>query len=406
MFDVTLRRALLIVLGIAALSAAIMYAAGMRHVIRSDGAGYYAYLPAVALQGSVDMTDAVVPDYEIDPEWLRRDPTTGRAFNKFPIGTAVMIAPFFFLAHALTHITPFARDGFSPLYQLAVALAGLVYGGLGLWLLARNHTARFQTRAGSLVLAVAFGTNVFHYLTYDAVFSHIYSFFLFALLIALTTSFRTRMTAATTLGLGVVAGLILLVRPSNGVALLYVPWVLFARRRDAPHRSLLGTFAALVVVGLVAAVLVVPQLLYFRKTSGHWLSYAYGHERFYFASPMALHVLLSLKKGLFVWTPMLALAFLGQRRLAQVAPADKVVWIVIVALQLVLVACWWNWWYGGSFGHRAFTEYIAFFALPLGALVSEPDLSLWKKRALVGTLAFEVVAMALYWARVIPYEGF
>lgn len=405
MFEVSSTRAIQIIVGTALVAASIMYAAGLRHVIRSDGAGYYAYLPAVFLHGNVAMNHDVAPSYETDPEWLRVDPATGRTFNKFPIGTAVLLAPFFLVAHALTHLTPLPPDGFSALYQIFVALAGLTYGALGLLVLRRNHEARFQRGTGALLLAVAFGTNLFHYFTYDAVFSHVYSFFLFASLIALTTRFAKDASVLSAAGLGVVAGLILLVRPTNGIALLFVPLHIWSTR---PHAGppLARTFFGLLLTGVLCIALCVPQLLYFRASSGHLLSYAYGHERFYLDSPMPLHVLVSIKKGLLFWTPMLLLVAAGQKRLRRVVPEDAYSWIAIAVLQWALVSCWWNWWYGGSFGHRAFTEYVAFFALPLGALFADPAITRFERRAVVAALLFELVAMALYWARVIPYEGF
>jgi hypothetical protein len=32
-----------------------------------------------------------------------------------------------------------------------------------------------------------------------------------------------------------------------------------------------------------------------------------------------------------------------------------------------MLSCWWNWFFGGSFGARGFTQHIAFLSLPLAA---------------------------------------
>ncbi|HNU57629.1 MAG TPA: hypothetical protein PKN30_13645, partial [Flavobacteriales bacterium] len=51
-----------------------------------------------------------------------------------------------------------------------------------------------------------------------------------------------------------------------------------------------------------------------------------------------------------------------------------VVWVVA----WYLIASWWNWWLGGSFGHRGFVEHYALLALPLAACVDA--LITWSRR--------------------------
>jgi hypothetical protein len=154
---------------------------------------------------------------------------------------------------------------------------------------------------------------------------------------------------------------------------------------------------------LIAAALVSLQLTVWKLTSGHWLFDAYTDERFFFASPKPLAVLFSLRKGLFFWSPVTFLAVLGFVRLARKRPG---LWIAIaptLVLQLYLVSSWWCWWYGGSFGHRAFTEYAAFFAFGLAAWrEAQPR---WFVPACVLATTYSIVMMGLYWVRVIPFAG-
>ncbi|MBK8173627.1 MAG: hypothetical protein IPK60_25270 [Sandaracinaceae bacterium] len=386
---------------IAIIASATMYAAGLRHVIRSDGAGYYAYLPAVFIQGNLSMQRGVAPDYEIAPEWLRVDPASRQIFDKFPVGTALFMLPFFLVAHASAHVLSLQADGFSAPYQIAIAIAGIVFGMLGLYMLRRVLEQRFTHGVGLVLLAMAFGTNLFHYFTFDAVFSHVYSFFLFASFVWLVTRFFESASVRVAMFLGLVMGAIMLVRPTNAIVLLYLPLHgLCANTPGLRHWKLL-LLSAFLAAGLFSI-----QILCWKITTGHYVVYAYGHEHFDLTSPKPLQVLFSLKKGLFFWSPLLLLATWGFRALKRQQSRDLTPSLAVLSLQLALVASWWNWWYGGSFGHRAFTEYSVFFALGLGALAEESHDKQWFKIATALGVALSVVAMALYWAHVIPYEGF
>ena len=59
----------------------------------ADAWGYYAYLPAVLIDGNVEFQNQ--PIYGADPS------AEGQTLNRWPIGLALTIAPAFLLAHAL-----------------------------------------------------------------------------------------------------------------------------------------------------------------------------------------------------------------------------------------------------------------------------------------------------------------
>jgi disulfide bond formation protein DsbB len=58
-----------------------------------------------------------------------------------------------------------------------------------------------------------------------------------------------------------------------------------------------------------------------------------------------------------------------------------------------VVLSWWSWWYGGSFGLRAFIESYAFLALPLAALVS---LIIKQRRLIKLPALIIIICFALY----------
>src|SRR6266542_4352480 len=162
-----------------------VYASGLAPApIRSDGFSYYVYLPSWFIYH--DTTLASVADDCCGGEFpaftaIIRWPGTNRWVNAHPIGVAVMQAPFFAIAHALTRWTNLSPDGFTLYYQHAMGLSGLFWTIAGLWVLGVVLRRYFTSAVTAATLVtILLGTSLFHYATFDSSYSHAYSFFLFA----------------------------------------------------------------------------------------------------------------------------------------------------------------------------------------------------------------------------------
>src|SRR5690606_32931949 len=133
--------------------------------------------------------------------------------------------------------------------QHAAGLAGLAWIVAGLAVLRRLLLRSFSDCATAATLAaLLLGTNLFHYATYDSTYSHPYSFFLFSAFLLLTAMWHERPTSRTSVLLGVVAGLIVLVRHTNVLFLMVFPLYGLAQvARNPPHVARALLVAALVV---------------------------------------------------------------------------------------------------------------------------------------------------------------
>ncbi len=155
--------------------------------IRADGAGYYAYLPSWFIHG--DMTFIKLADAQFQgsiPAWTGLTPSaaTGGFRNKYNIGVAVMMTPFFFAGHVLTwwmRSPPggfewwkfnHPLDGYSLFYQHAAGLAGVFYMVVGLAVLRSLLATRFTKGVVlSTMATLLLGTNLLHYGSGETVFS-------------------------------------------------------------------------------------------------------------------------------------------------------------------------------------------------------------------------------------------
>lgn len=176
------------------------------------------------------------------------------------------------------------------------------------------------------------------------------------------------------LGIGLVLGVASIVRQQNalhGLALVLLVGVVQGRRwREQPSRALAVWLRAIVPAAVVAlAVFTIPYYAWAASDEGA-KTYAYGREAFHFLNPHPFVVLFSPRlNGLFVWTPLYAVAAVGwicffRRHRTLIAPL-----LVMVLLQYYLIASWWAPSFGSSVGHRGFFTILPLLLPGLAALV-------------------------------------
>lgn len=408
------------VTSVAAIGAAayvLIYTTGLAWPpIRSDAFSYHVYLPAWFLHHDPSLVatawDCCAGEF---PSYtgMFRSPGTRRWVNPHPIGVAVLQAPFFLAAHALTRWSNLSPDGFSLYYQHASGLAGLVWGVSGLAVLGqlvRRHFSDGITCA--VIVALTFGTNLFHYLTYDAGYSHAYSFLLFSAFLNLTDRWHHGPDRRTSLALGIVAGLIAIVRHTNVTMLLVLP--LYGVWSHAGVRAALAGLVArrseLALMAAAAGLVIAPQLALYDAASDGPLISPYGGLGFNFSSPRLIPVLFGVQKGLFFWSPILVLAVAGWVHLVRRAhpvAAFALPLTIVFLVHTYLIASWWDWQFGGSYGHRGFVDLLPAFSLGLAGLfawsVHRPRRVVPAAVLVAAVVALSVFQMLQYWHGIIPF---
>lgn len=383
-------------------------------VIHSDGMGYYLYLPAVFIYHEIQMEKVACAFGGTIPieAQAKTYAATGKRLVKYPLGQAVLMLPFFLVAAGVAVLAQAKLDGFSAPFQYLMALSGCFYALAGVVLLWKVLERHFSRRTVLLAIAgVVYGTNFFHYATFDGIFSHVYSFFLFsALLLAVERIYEDDSRGSILLA-AAVAGLIVIIRPLNGLWLLFgllygiaSPATLKGRLRFWWERRfffLLALFVFLLVLS--------PQVVYWKLITGRYFVFSYGHEGFAFANPQIVNVLFSVRKGLFFWAPLLLTFFPGLYYLKRYAPGYLLPAVIYLPAHVYLVSSWWCWWGGGTFGHRFFTEALPLFALKFSALYEAKRSSpFWRRGLTALTVVCILVSTWLmfhYWMGRLPYEG-
>jgi hypothetical protein len=370
--------------------------------IRSDAFSYYVYLPAWALHHDSslqavadDCCGGEFPDYTAIVRWR----FTRRWVNAHPIGEAVMIAPFFAAAHALTRWTNLSPDGFTPYYQHAAGLAGLAYIVGGLWFIRRLLRRHFSDGvADATTAALLLGTSLYHYATFDSAWSHAFSFALCAAFFERIDAWNRESSARDAIVIGLLAGLMFLVRHTN----VMIPGALGLTLaiRDVSYRRLAPVSAA------VALACALPQLWIYHEASGHWIISSYGSMGFTWTTPHIAGVLVSPRKGLFFWAPLLLAAVAGLAWLPPRLSRWRVPIFAVLAVDTYLIASWWDWQFGASYGHRGFVDVYPLLAPGLAAafalVPARPPVRIAAAIAVCLLCALSIFQMLQYWHGVLP----
>jgi hypothetical protein len=389
--------------------------------VRSDGFSYFVYLPSWVIYGDPTLEDLANRRFGGSfPGWsgLTRWPGTERWVNPHQMGVAVLLLPFYLAGHALTLIWRYPSDGWSFFYRHAAGLGGSFYLVAGLFFLKRLVDRHVRPGVAlATILTITFGTNLFHYATFDALWSHIYSFSLIACLLDLIEVWERHPSRRRAFGVGVVIGLIALVRPANLSVLLLLPLFGVVDRASLRARPsvILARAPQFALMALAAALVFAPQLGLYLSATGSFLVDPYrnlmaiqGVRAFDFLHPHLAAVLVGARKGLFFWSPALLLSVVGFFVMRGPLRAFRLPSVVVIAVNTVLVASWWDWQFGGSYGHRAFTDLLAMFALPIAALFERAAGRPWVRAAVTVfaglAVALSLLQMLQYWMGIIPYS--
>jgi hypothetical protein len=341
-------------------------------VIINDAMGYYIYAPSALIYHdmSLQYVDQYQGKHNVTVYW----PVTekGIRYCKYPYGVALMHAPFVLIGHLIAGISDYPADGFSEPYKFMLLVGGLLYLLIGLIVLRKCINTIFSDSIAAIViLIIGFGTNLWWYLAYESAMSHQYSFVLFVLFIWQTIRWYENSTFLRSIMLGVITGIVMMIRPSNLVLVLFFILYDIKNRTDVKNRIQLWYSGVkyLVVIVITAFIIIVPQLPYWKYVSGEWLFYSYQDEHFFFNKPQLIKGLFSYRNGWLLYTPFMLVAISGISFLYRNHRKFFFPVLIFFLVNTYVILSWWCWWYGGSFGNRAFTDSYGIMAIPLAAII-------------------------------------
>lgn len=341
-------------------------------IIASDAKIYYSFLPAAFIYHDLyfNFTDQLPDVYS--KTWNNRA-ENGNKVVKMTMGNAIMWIPFFSLAHVYASVSNFKNDGYSVPYQFMIFISSLFYMTLGLLYLSKL-IIRFYSElvASATILVLVFGTNLLYYIVDEPGMSHINSFSLITIFIYYTLKWFESQNIKNSIILGLLFGLIVIIRPVNILIVLF-PLVYMVTKFKPFYKLvtfLSKKWSKIFIAFVVAFIVVLPQLLYWKMVTGNWLFYSYGEEGFYFLSPKIIVGLFSFRKGWLVYTPLMAFSLLGFLFMNKKERQLRIPIIITLLVFTYVTYSWWCWWYGGSFGSRPMIDIYGLLAIPLSSIIA------------------------------------
>ena len=327
--------------------------------IENDGIGYFAYLHSIVVDHDLDFTDeyhsVLAEGVAYYPLLIESRTSTGRLADYFPVGPALISLPAYLAALAAR---PSGEPQYGPPFSVVISLVSLLVGLLALVLSYRLAfvVAKPETALAGVVAAAA-ATPFIYYLLYEPSYSHTFSACAVASFLYLWWWGRDNRSARGWFALGLLGGLMGLIRFQDGPLLLIG---LLDRPRRWWHLILFFT-GALIAFS--------PQLPVDQFLFGSWLPARPAGQDLQLFPGHYLDVLFSSFHGLFSWTPIALLAvagfwFVKDRRL-------QLAFIYAFVVEVIIGGAAPDWFGGYSFGMRRFVSLTPFFAIGLAALAQQ-----------------------------------
>lgn len=299
-----------LVIAIALFGSFCYYQDGQKRILNGgDALGYYFYLPAVIIHGDLmtfEKTFAAkeiqagrpIPSKDQKAFFNEKPLPDNHVLDKYTCGVAILAAPFYIASHLLAPILGFEQNGFSPIYITFYMFAGLFYVLWGLWIVRKTLLLYFPDNAVAITLILlALATNLYYFSAYESGMSHGFLFFLYAQLIFSTICFYASPNLKSAILIGLCAGGITAIRPTEIIS-LFIP-LLYSINSWSSLKSNFEVWKqhfGKIAIAIVSFVLAgVPQMLYWKAVTNHFLYYSYEKESFDFKNPHLLDGLFLFK---------------------------------------------------------------------------------------------------------------
>ncbi|MCH2225271.1 MAG: hypothetical protein MK066_10930, partial [Crocinitomicaceae bacterium] len=371
-------------------------------IINYDVISYYGYLPAYFIYDDVTLQNPNHKFSEYEHNFWLLD-VDGKKFFKTSMGMSIVYSPFFLVADVYARNTLGVEpNGYSYPYTFALAMSSLFYFWLGLWFLRKILRRFFDAKTtGFTLLFVGLGTNVYYYVILAVGMSHMYLFCFVSMFIYLMMHWFDKVTFWKTLVLGLLLGLMTLMRPIM-IVLVLLP-IFYGVSNWSNFREQLSFFVKhwwhVLIVGLSVFIVWIPQFIYWKMTTESYLLFSYSNERFFFSDPKIWKVLFSFRSGWLLYTPIMIFALWGLVRLKDQLKSFRLGGVLVIFIYLYLISSWWCWWFGGGFGCRSMIELYPLMVIGLAAFIQW--LRIQKKRSMrLGfSVLFFLTAFSLFQTR-------
>ena len=388
----------------------VIYVAGIirvKSLLWGDSLYYYAYTHSIIIDRDIDFENEAYRTVDGFPNKPEISQITHKVTNKFSPGTAIAWIPGFVVGQAVAYTANLIlglgdsfTNGYGILTQFFVAISSVAFSVTGLWLVYKTIKEFFEKEIAVLsCILLFFTTPLFYYTAVDPLNSHSISFLLSSILVYQVAKLaKTKTTWVRVIKMGIVAGLLLLVRNQDAVIVLPVfLYLVFAKKESLLDKLNWATLFA----GFAFVVFSIQAYVTLNLFGILGSPYLIRGEVFSWLKPDFFRVLFSFENGLFFFSPVLLLAvgallvsFLAMinkwfsKHLVETWKVSKeiqalvVISLVSFILQLYIVASWAPEILGGPYGSRMFVSILPHLSIGIAIFLTKVQRNLIKRRFL------------------------
>lgn len=330
-----------------------------------DASTYYWYLPATFIYQDLkqqEFGDSIIAKYRFTPDFSQSFVhESGNRVITYASGVALLSLPAFALAHIIAEPAGYPADGFSVPYQVAAQLWAVLAALAGLWYFRKLLLLYFHDKVVAIVLLMlVLGTNYLNYTGYDATITHSYLFTIYVLLLLNTHLFYEYPKRRYAIRIGLLAGLAVLVRPSEMIAIV-IPllWGLesLSRRALSGRIIFLRENSRHILWAIAAGIIVCSiQVVYWLYVTGQPFVYSYDDKTFSWLAPHTWEYLTSYCSGWIMYNPMVLFVLGGIIPFIKYG-RNRVAVLTFFVLNFYIVSAWDVWWYSGIGGRAMVQSY-------------------------------------------------
>ena len=378
-----------------------------------DDSFYYFWLRSTVIDGDVDFSNDLDMANTVDSttkEFILDGSRTSKGLlpNKYPVGWAITCLPFFLIAHLISLVAGLPSTGFEPIYFIFIWIGQLGYTVTSLFLTVKIISRFVPMNTAWLgMLLVWLSSPLIYYQTARVSLSHNTVYFLTLFIYYLTFKIIDHAQGwRAWFGLGFFSGLLIISR-NTAIAYLIFPALVVIKYLFSDNPGV-QKWRKLAIFLIPSLTMVFVQLLAWKLLYGTWLIYTYEGERFNFLNPKLGPILFSHYHGLFNWHPLLFVGVIGFIFYTFKEKSIPKSWMISLIAIITINASWHSWWFGSSFGNRAFESSIFFAMLGYALLIDKSTkyrfitLSLY----FIATLAcvWNLILLSLYFTQLIARD--
>jgi hypothetical protein len=349
--------------------------------LHGDGAFLYAYERSLFFDHDLNFTNEYYSSSEIYNRnllYTYRLETfktkTGYSANFGLIGMSLLVMPIYFLGHLFTLLinlfgASYPINGYSIPYQISFTFGSFFYGIVGIFIIYKTCRLFFNKTYSLLgTISTFLGTFILFYIIFNPSYSHAVSMFSVSLFFYFWVVYflkDEKISFKRLAILGILGGLMIMVRIVNGVFLILpaLTFIKLFRKTQKSSKYLTNLIIKISIFSIFLILTFIPQFISWYLIFGHPLAYIKYIMIITSEGTHILEILFSFNHGLFTWSPLMIISLIG---LYYLLKYNKEITIVLWLLFILVVysnSRSAQWWAGASFGMRRFDNMILPFSL-------------------------------------------